>query len=71
MIVGNTFTLGAIRVVSKGSLPCVLGHMFIDAFAVIMLVESNILKIMVLVAIEIVVSITFVSLYKRRKTDIE
>lgn len=67
MILGNTFTFGAVREVSKGSLPCVLGHMLIDALAVAMLVQSNMASIMVLAAVEIAAATLFVSVYQRRK----
>ncbi|HIT33101.1 MAG TPA: CPBP family intramembrane metalloprotease [Candidatus Faecousia intestinigallinarum] len=67
MILGNTFTFGAVREVSKGSLPCVLGHMLIDALAVVMLVQSDVASIMVLAAVEIAAATLFVSVYQRRK----
>ncbi len=69
LILGNTFTFGAVRELSKGSLPCVLGHMFIDSLAVAMLVQSDVIPIAVLVAVEIALSMISVSVvcHNRRK----
>lgn len=67
MILGNTFMFGAIKEVSKGSLPCVLAHMLIDSLAVVMLVQSDIIKIAILVMVEVALSIIFVSVYKFKK----
>ena len=55
MILGNTFTFGAIKEYSRGVLLCVIAHIFIDSFAVLMLVQSNIIPIVILVIIEIVI----------------
>ncbi len=57
MILGNTFMFGAIKEYSKGVLPCVIAHILIDSFAVLMLVQSNIIPIIILVIIEIVISV--------------
>lgn len=55
MILGNTFMFGAIKEYSSGVLPCVIAHILIDSFAVLMLVQSNIIPIVILVIIEIVI----------------
>lgn len=57
MILGNTFMFGAIKEYSKGVLPCVIAHILIDSFAVLMLVQSNIIPIIILVIIEILSSV--------------
>ena len=57
MILGNTFMFGAIKEYSKGVLPCVIAHILIDSFAVLMLVQNNIIPIIILVIIEIVISV--------------
>lgn len=57
MILGNTFMFGAIKEHSNGVLPCVIAHILIDSFAVLMLVQSNIIPIIILVIIEIVLSV--------------
>ena len=57
MILGNTFMFGTIKEKSKGILPCVITHMLIDSFAILMLVQSNIIPIVILVIIEIILSI--------------
>lgn len=56
MILGNTFMFGVIKEKSKGVLPCVIAHMLIDSFAVLMLVQSNLIPIIILVSIEIICS---------------
>lgn len=62
---------GAIREVSKGSLPCVLAHMLIDSLAVVMLVQSDFAKIMIQVIIETVVSAVFTyKAIQKRKIDL-
>lgn len=53
MILGNTFMFGVIKEKSKGVFPCVIAHMLIDSFAVLMLVQSNLMSIIILVSIEI------------------
>lgn len=67
MILGNTFTLGAVKERSKGAVPCILAHMLIDSLAVVMLVQSSVIKITVLVLFEAAVSILSVRLTKRAK----
>ena len=57
LILGNTFMFGTIKEKSNGVLPCVIAHIFIDSFAVLMLVKSNVISITILVVIEIVCSI--------------
>lgn len=57
MILGNTFMFGTIKEKSNGVMPCVIAHMLIDSFAVLMLVQSNVISIIILVAIEIIFSI--------------
>ena len=57
MILGNTFMFGAIKEHSNGVLPCVIAHILIDSFAVLMLIQSNIIPIIILVIIEIVLSV--------------
>jgi hypothetical protein len=57
MILGNTFMFGTIKEKSNGVLPCVIAHMLIDSFAVLMLVQSNVIPITILVIIEIIFSI--------------
>jgi membrane protease YdiL (CAAX protease family) len=57
MILGNTFMFGTIKEKSRGTLPCIIAHMLIDSFAVLMLVQNNLLSIIILVIIEITLSI--------------
>ena len=57
MILGNTFTLGAVKELSRGSIPCILAHMLIDTAAVTMLVGSNLTKVALLVGVEIILSV--------------
>ncbi len=66
MILGNTFTLGAIKEISKGAVPCVFTHMLIDTVSVIILVGSDILPVMILVFIEIILSIWVVNFYHKK-----
>lgn len=40
---------GAIKEYSRGVLLCVIAHIFIDSFAVLMLVQSNIIPIVIFV----------------------
>lgn len=56
MILGNTFVFGTIKQLSRGTVPCILAHMVIDSLAVMLLVQSDIVKILILVFIEIVIS---------------
>lgn len=62
MILGNTFMFGVIKEKSNGVLPCVVAHMLIDSFAVLMLVQSNLMPIIILVSIEILFSCLCVNL---------
>ena len=64
MILGNTFMFGVIKEKSKGVLPCVVAHMLIDSFAVLMLVQSNLMPIIILVSIEIIFSCLCANLKK-------
>ena len=66
-ILGNTFTLGMVKVFSKGAVPCILSHMLIDTMAVAMLVQSSLLPIIILVAVEVVFSTLVVYIYKERE----
>lgn len=66
LILGNTFMLGAVKEVSKGTLPCVVAHMLIDSLAMIMLVQSKIFPILILVVIEVAVSLLAIKLIKNR-----
>lgn len=66
MILGNTFMLGAVREMSKGAVPCILAHMFIDTLAVVMTVQSSFDKIAVLAAAEIALSLLAVTIYRRK-----
>lgn len=63
MILGNTFTLGMVQEFSKGAVPCILAHMLIDTLAAAMLVQSTLLPIVILVAIEIAFSCLIVGLH--------
>lgn len=64
MILGNTFMFGVIKEKSKGVLPCVVAHMLIDSFAVLMLVQSNLMSIIILMLIEIIFSCLCTNLKK-------
>lgn len=66
MILGNTFTLGAVKTLSRGALPCILAHMLIDTMAVAMLVGSDVGKIAALAAVEILLSLLVLALHRRR-----
>lgn len=65
LILGNTFTLGAVKEVSKGTLPCILAHMLIDSLAVVMLVQSKIFPILILVVIEMLASFLAIKIIKK------
>lgn len=67
MILGNTFTLGAVKELSRGSIPCILAHMLIDTAAVTMLVGSNLTKVALLVGVEIILSVILVGILGRRQ----
>jgi len=60
MILGNTFVFGTIKQLSRGAVPCILAHMLIDSLAVIMLVQSDVVKILILIFVEIVISVWIV-----------
>ena len=66
MILGNSFTLGAVKELSRGSLPCILAHMLIDTAAVCMLVGSDLGKVALLAGVEIALSLITVSLFGDR-----
>lgn len=66
MILGNTFTFGAVKELSRGSLPCIAAHMLIDTAAVAMLVGSDLMMIAVLAGVEILLSILVVTLFKKK-----
>lgn len=57
LIIGNTFTLGALGEKTNGAVPCILAHMLIDSCAVLMLVQSNLLCIVILVIFEVTMSV--------------
>ena len=62
MILGNTFTLGAVKEFSRGSVPCIAAHMLIDTAAVAILVGSDPAKVALLALVEILLSVIAVSL---------
>lgn len=62
LILGNTFTLGAVKELSKGTVPCILAHILIDTFAVVMLVQSRMKEIVILVMAEIFFSLIFLKI---------
>lgn len=66
MILGNTFTLGAVKELSKGSIPCISAHMLIDTAAVCMLVGSDLTKVTLLACVEIVLSIIALNKFNGR-----
>ena len=57
MILGNTFTLGAVKEGSRGSIPCIFAHMLLDTAAVCMLVEGDVTKVAVPAAVEMTLSV--------------
>lgn len=67
MILGNTFTLGAVKELSRGSIPCILAHMLIDTAAACMLVGSDLTKVALLVGVEIVLSVIAVNRFVGRQ----
>ena len=67
MILGNTFTLGAVKELSRGSIPCIAAHMLIDTAAVAMLVGSDWRRIAILAGVEILLSLLVVTVYQRKK----
>ena len=56
--------LGAIKEFSKGAIPCVLAHMLIDSLAILMLVKSTLVPLIILVAIEVIISLVAVYFLK-------
>lgn len=67
MILGNTFTLGTVKELSRGSIPCIAAHMLIDTAAVSMLVESDLIKVALLVCVEIILSLITIHIFDKRK----
>ncbi|HJB25184.1 MAG TPA: hypothetical protein H9662_01050 [Firmicutes bacterium] len=67
MILGNTFTLGAVKELSRGSIPCIAAHMLIDTAAVSMLVGSDLTKVAVLAGVEIALSVMTVYIFRCRQ----
>lgn len=63
MILGNTFTLGAVKELSRGSIPCIAAHMLLDTAAVIMLVGSVLAKVALLAGAEILLSVIAVKIF--------
>ena len=66
MLLGNTFTLGAVREFSRGAIPCIAAHMFLDTGAAVMLVGSDPIRVALMAGIEILLSLLAVSLRKDR-----
>lgn len=60
MILGNTFTLGALRLKSKGAWACIIYHALLDSLSGIFLVQSNFHPIICMVAVECIVSTVFI-----------
>lgn len=67
MILGNTFTFGAVKELSRGSIPCIAAHMLIDTAAVAMLVGSNLVMVAILSGVEILISVFAVTAFKHRR----
>ena len=65
MILGNTFTLGAVRTFSRGAVPCILAHMLLNTGAVLLLVGSSLPQAALLAAAEVLLSLLAVSLRRR------
>ena len=59
MILGNTFTLGTVKELSRGSIPCIAAHMLIDTAALI--------KVALLVCVEIILSLITIHIFDKRK----
>lgn len=66
LILGNTFTLGTVKVASIGTVPCILSHMLIDSLAVFMIVQSKLLPIVILIIIEIATSLVAIKMIKNK-----
>lgn len=69
MILGNTFTFGAVKEFSRGSIPCIAAHMLIDTMAVLMLVESDLPKIVILCGVEVLLSALAVHMFRRKRAS--
>lgn len=65
MILGNTFTFGAVKQLSKGAVPCILAHILVDTLAVMMLVQSRMVEIVILVVVEIMLSLVSLKIKKK------
>jgi len=61
MILGNTFTLGALRLKSKGAWVCIIYHALLDSLSGNFLVQSNLYPIICMVAVECIVSTVFIA----------
>lgn len=66
MMLGNTFTFGMVKEMSKGAIPCILSHMLIDTMAVAMLVQSSVFPIILLVLVEIAFSTLVVYVHNNK-----
>lgn len=60
MILGNTFTLGALKLECKGVWICIIYHALLDSISGILLVQSKLYPIIYMVAIECIVSSIFI-----------
>ena len=69
MILGNTFALGAVKELSRSSVPCVATHMLINTMAVSMLVGSNLKEVILLAGVEILLSIVTVVVLFHKHTQ--
>ena len=69
MILGNTFALGAVKELSRSSVPCVAAHMLINTMAVSMLVGSNLKEVILLAGVEILLSIVTVVVLFHKHTQ--
>ena len=67
MILGNTFTFGAVKEFSRGSVPCIAAHMLIDTAAAAMLVGSSLTKVAILAGVEILLSVVTVTIFHHRQ----
>lgn len=65
MILGNTFTLGTVKELSRGAIPCIAAHMLIDTVAVLALVGSDWKKVALLAGVEIALSMITVVIFGR------
>lgn len=69
MILGNTFTLGAVKELSQGAIPCIFAHMLIDTAAACMLVGSDLMKVALLAGVEIALSVIIANQFSGRQTQ--